>query len=175
MFGLQRVVICCKFYNDCLQLCVKRLSNRIFQCFCPTLTVQLQESWTDFVQLLFRVEQNSNQKIGQFWVSWRLRITAFGHLGIQASGHLGIWASGHLGVWASGRLGIWASGHLGFLFFFVKTVFINKNFKEKLIFGIPSNKFFYNENSVVVKKIVYNETSIVVKKATRCKRVVYNV
>ena len=39
--------------------------------------------------------------------------------------------SGHLGVWASWHLGIWASGHLGFLFFFVKTVFINKNFLGK--------------------------------------------
>ena len=99
-------------------------------------------------------------------------------MGVLAFENHSVWASGNLGVCNSGRLGIRSSGRLGiwdFVFFIVKTVFINKNFKEKSIFGIPSNKFFYNENSVVVKKIVYNETSIVVKKATRCKRVVYNV
>ena len=118
---------------DCHQARVRRVwsvcptgfpSNRIFQCFCPTLTVQLQESWTDSVQLRFWVGQNSNQKIWQFlgiwalgclgvWEPERLGIWASGNLGIWASGNLGFWESGGLGIWASGYLGIWVTGHLG--------------------------------------------------------------
>ena len=103
-------------------------SNRIFQCFCPRFTVQLQESWTDSVQLRFWVGQNSNQKICQFlgiwhlgvltcenlsvWASGRLEIWGSGCLDIWVYGHLGVWASGYLGICVSGHLGIWASGYL---------------------------------------------------------------